>query len=174
MYSLLQPVGTATDGLDFRAVKGLEGQTDGSGAHGQLHGLFEDVAQRLFVIAPEAPERVVIGLDQARQPEQREMFAASDLQFAGRTNPVVVAVKPNLQEQARMVRRTAFHGCGHDKAQGGQIQLLDKLTQETRRVIGRHPVFERGWKKKLLAVVGSDWLCHRLFDASHPMRVTGF
>jgi hypothetical protein len=41
-------------------------------------------------------------------------------------------------------------------------------------VIGRHPVFEPGWKEKLLAVVGSDWLCHRLFDASHLMWVAEF
>ena len=28
-------------------------------------------------------------------------------------------------------------------------------------MIGRHPVFQSGGKEKLLAVIGSDWLCHR-------------
>ena len=158
---LAPPLGAATGGLNFRAVQGLQGQTDGPGAHGHLHRLFEDLAQGLFVVAPETPERVVIGPDQAGEPEQREMFAAGGLQFAGRTDPVVVAVKPDLQEQARMVRRAAFHSGRQGESQRGQIQLVHKLAQETRRVIGGHTVFERGWKKKLLAVVGSDWLCHR-------------
>jgi hypothetical protein len=65
-----------------------------------LHGLFEDGAERLFVIAPETPQRVVIRLNQPGQPEQQKRFPAGHLQFARRANPVVVAVKPDFQEQA--------------------------------------------------------------------------
>src|SRR5208282_3828057 len=88
------------------------------------------------------------------------MFAAGGLQFAGRTNPVVVAVKPDFQEQARMVGWAAFHGGGHGEPQRGQIQLVHKLAQETGRVVGAYPIFQRGGKEKLLTVIGCDGLCH--------------
>src|ERR1019366_5179383 len=114
----------------------------------------------LFVIPPETPQTVVIGLDQAGEAEEGEMFAAGGLQFAGRTNPVVVAVKPDFQEQARMAGRAACHGGGPGEPQHGQIQLVHKLPQETGRVIGAYPIFQRGGKEKLLSVIRSDWLCH--------------
>lgn len=53
---LAPAAGGAGGGLNFRAIDGLQGQAHRPGAQGQLHGLSEDRAQGLFVIAPEAPE----------------------------------------------------------------------------------------------------------------------
>ena len=144
----------------LRAVEGLQGQPHRAAGEGHLHGLFEDGAQGLFVVAPEAPQAVVIGGDEAGQPEQREMFGAGGLQFAGRAEVLKVTVEPDFEQQAGRVRRAAFDGGGHGKAQGRQIELIDKLAQEAGRVIGGHPVLQGGRKEKLLTIVGSDGLGH--------------
>src|SRR4029079_13463991 len=88
------------------------------------------------------------------------MVAAGRFQFARRANTLEITVEPDFQEQARGKRRPAPPGRRHDELERGQIQLLDKLAQEARRMIGRHPVFERGRKKKLLTVIGSHWMSH--------------
>jgi hypothetical protein len=117
--------------------------------------LFENFPQSLLVIAPETPQAVVVGLDQARQPEQRKMFPAGRFELARGADAMEVAVEPDLQEQARRVGGTAFHSGGHEETQGRQIQLLDKLPQKTSRMIRRHPLFQRRGKKELLSVIGA-------------------
>src|ERR1019366_6924074 len=69
-------------------------------------------------------------------------------------------VKPDFQEQARRVGRAACHGGGQGEPQRGQIQLVHKLPQETGRVVGACPIFQRGGKEKLLTGIKGDGLCH--------------
>jgi hypothetical protein len=57
-----------------------------------LHGLLEDRAQGIFVVAPETPEAVVIGSDEAAQPEQRQMIATGRFEFAGGADAMEIAL----------------------------------------------------------------------------------
>jgi len=53
--------GPAASGLDFGAIQSLQSKTDRAGVHRQLHGLFKNGTQSLFVIPPETPQAVVVG-----------------------------------------------------------------------------------------------------------------
>jgi hypothetical protein len=107
----------------------------------------------------------VVGSDQTRQPDQGKMLAAGRFQPARAAQAVKIAIEPDFQQQARRIGRAAFAPRGNDKAQGGQIQLIDKLTQKTGGMIGRHPVFKSRRKEELLSVIGSDGLSHMQLDA---------
>ncbi len=171
-HMLLAPaLGSAARGLDFRAIQGLEGQSHTTCLQGQLHTLFENLAQGFLMVAPKTPQTVVVGLNQARQPQQREVLAAGCFQFAGRANPMEISVEPDFQKQTKGVGRTAFNGCRNHETQGGQIQLLHKLPQEAGRMIDGHPVFQRRWKQKLLPVIRTDGLCHAFVDVPTHKKV---
>ena len=166
-HALLAPAGAvAGGGLNLGAVQGLQGQAHGAGAHGQLDGLFEDGAEGLFVVAPEAPERVVVGGQEAAQPDQREDFAAGGFEPARGANAEKVAVEPDFEQEAGGVGRTALGGGGDDEVEGGQVELLDEFAQEAHGVVGGHPVLQGGRKEKLLAVIRRDDVRHghRIFS----------
>jgi len=112
----------------------------------------------------EPPEAIVIGADQAGQPQQRQVLATGGFQFARGTETVKIAIEPDFQEQTRRGGRTAFAGRRHDKAQGGQIQLDDKLARKAGRVIQRHPVLQGGREKEWLSVIRGDGLSHKCLD----------
>lgn len=103
----------------------------------------------------------MIGADQAREPEQAQLILTGGFEFAGGANPMEVPVEPDLQQQAGRVGRTAFGGGRHRETEGGQLELIDELTQKAGGMIGGHPVFKRRGKQKLLAVFGSNGLTHR-------------
>jgi len=96
----------------------------------------ENLTQGFLVLAPEPPEAVGVGADQAGPPQQRQVLTAGGFQFTGGTKAMEVAVEPDLQEQARGLGRTALASGRPSQAQGGPIQLIDKLAQEAGRVIG--------------------------------------
>ena len=101
MHSLLQPLEPLAIASNLAALC-LQSRTNGAGAHRQLDGLFEDRAEGFLVVAPEAPEAVVVGLKQAGHPaEQGEVLAAGDFEFAGGTKVMEVAGEPYLEQQAR-------------------------------------------------------------------------
>ena len=84
-HVFLAPAGLAAGGdFDLGAVQGLQGQTNGPGAHGQLDGLFEDAAEGLLIVTPEAPEAVVTGLQQGgeQRRERCSRQATSSLRVA--------------------------------------------------------------------------------------------
>ena len=70
-------------------------------------------------------------------------YSGPRFQFAGGADAVEIAVEPDFQEQARMIGRPAIDGHRHGKAEGGQIELLDKFAQKPDGVIAGHPIFER-------------------------------
>ena len=65
------------------------------------------------------------------------MIAAGGLQLARGAEALEVTVEPDFQKQARGKGRAALGGRGQGKTQGGQVELLDELAQEARRMIGR-------------------------------------
>src|SRR6202790_5911226 len=102
------------------------------------------------------------------------MFRTGGLQFAGRTNPMEVTVKPDFQQQAWRVGRTTFHGGGRRKTQRGQFKLFDKLADKAGRMVGGHPIFQGRWKKKLLAVIGTYRFCHSSQTSTTPFHSKSF
>jgi hypothetical protein len=153
---LFQPESGAGGGLDFGAVERLQRQAHAAGAQGQLHGLFEEGAPGFFVSVPEAPERIVIGLEQAAQPGQRQDFGTGGFEFAAGADAEVVAVEPDFEQQTGRIGRAAVIAGGHGEVERGQIELIDELAQEAHGMIGAHPVFEGRGKQELLSVIGSD------------------
>lgn len=104
-------------------------------------------------------------VNQTRQPEQGEMLAAGRFQLAGGADAMKVALEPGFSKAGSGRRAGTLAGSQDDEAQGGQIQLLDKLAQEAGRMIRRHPVFRGGREDKMLSVIGGDGLSHGGLDA---------
>jgi hypothetical protein len=73
-----------------------------------------------------------------------------------------------------MPGRPARHSDRHGKAQGGQIEWIDKLAQEPRGVIRWHPVFKGGREKELLAVIGREGVrqANQIRSATRAFEIT--
>jgi hypothetical protein len=72
----------------------------------QQHELAENAANRRTIVAPKVGNRLKVGLQAAKQPDDLDVAATLALQPSARSDPVEVAVNVELQQVARRVART--------------------------------------------------------------------
>jgi hypothetical protein len=76
------------------------------GPPAQQHELAENAAKRRAIVAPKVSNRLKVGLQAAKQPDDLDVAATLALQPSARSDPIEVAVNVELQQVARRIART--------------------------------------------------------------------
>jgi hypothetical protein len=85
--------------------------------------------------------RIAIGRQATRQPHHLDIAPGLALQAPARLNPIEIAVDIQLQQNRRMIGRTARRRrCNPAKTQPAQIQFIDKHIDHPNRVVVADPL----------------------------------
>jgi hypothetical protein len=118
------------------AVDGHDGLREQFQVSTQRDEAAADVADADTVVAPEVRNGLEVRRQAACEPHQFDIALRFALQASAGLNAVEVAVDVDLEQDRRVVRRSASHGgFGTLKAQASQLEFFDERVDHTDRVV---------------------------------------
>ena len=159
----VEAAGVRGVGMYLRAVDRLHRQVHQLQRDRCAHGAPEQRAHAAPVLLVEAPERVVVGVLPARQPEAGQLVAAGRLELAAGADVGHEAVEPHAQQRARVVGGSAHRLPVEVHAQFGPllpIERVHELGHEAGGMVGGDQFVER-WRQQPHLVPGHLAKRHR-------------
>jgi hypothetical protein len=95
------------------------------------------------IVLAEIGNRLVIRSQTPRQPHRLDVAPSFALKPAARLDPIEVAVDVELQQDRRMIRRSAGHlGLDTVESKFGKIEFVHKDVDHPNRIVLADPVFQ--------------------------------
>jgi hypothetical protein len=130
----------------------------------QQHELAEHRFEGDAIVASEVGERLEVGLQAAKQPDDFDVAATLALQPSARSDPVEVAVDVELQQIARRVARTTRRFRGHPREpRRHEVQPIDEGIDEPHRIVGVDVIVNRLRQQQKLVSSESGDVSHARF-----------
>ena len=133
-------------------------------ASAQQYELAEHGAKRRAIVAPKVGNRLKVGPQTAKQPDDLDVAATLALQPSARSDPIEVAVNVELQQVARRVARTPRRfRLDAPETRCREVEPVDKHVDEPHRIVGLDVIVYRFRQQQKLVPSESGDVSHARF-----------